>query len=466
MAEYYDVARKVCKRAVNTKYEDLRPNEIAGAKRSVLDAMGVILAGSSLGYKCLDVVKYVQAKGGKEESTLFGFGGKYPADMAAMANASMAHTLDFDDASENQCHPTAASFPAAFALLESKGKASGKELIRCVVLANDFCERFGWTSPATIQAGWLAPQLKGLFTSAFASGLALDLDEEGLMRCLGMALTQACGSAQVLQEGGNDVREIYQAFAQRGGIFSAELTKLGIKGCLDSMEGKFGFFNNFLEGKTDLIDLSHMDVKQGDPFLSDAMCYKLYSSCRQTHPYIDAVRELMAEHDDIRAENIAKINVQVGGLGQMLCTPEESRMAPVNGNDARFSIPWTVAVTLVYGQPSLGNFTPDGLEDQKVIDVAHLVEWESNAELCAQKRNSSAIVTITLKNGVTYTNRCDDAVGCAEKPMTDDDFISKFKDCCSYTVKPMSEEKINKLLDLMLNLDEVEDLAEISALLN
>lgn len=466
MEQYHDVVKKLCHRAVNTRFEDLKPNEINGAKRSILDAVGVMLAGSSLGYKCLDVVKYVQDKGGKEESTLLGFGGKYPAAMAAMANASMAHTLDFDDASENQCHPTAASLPAAFALLETIPGATGKDLIRCVVIANDFCERFGWTSPATIQAGWLAPQIKGLFTAAFAAGLALDLDEEGMMRCLGMALTQACGSAQVLQEGGNDVREIYQAFAQRGGVFSAELTKLGVKGCLDSMEGKFGFFNNFLVGKTDLIDLTPMDVKEGDPFQCDVMCYKLYSSCRQTHPYVDAVREMMAEHEDVKAGNITKINVQVGGLGQMLCTPEESRMAPVNGNDARFSIPWTVAVTLVYGKPSLGNFTPDGLKDQQVIDTAHLVEWESNAELCAQKRNSSAIVTVTTKDGKVYTKRCDDAVGCAEKPMTDDDFISKFKDCCTYSVKPMGEAKSAELLDMLLNLEKVDDLAKLSALLN
>lgn len=464
--KYYDVARKFCHRAVNTKFEDLTEKEVAGAKRSILDTFGVILAGSTLGYKTLDIIKYVQDKGGKEEATLLGVGGKYPATMVAAANGSMAHTLDFDDASENGCHPTAATFPAALALLEEKGGASGKDFIRCIAIANDFSERFGWSSPRTIDMGWLGPQIKGLFSAAFAGGLALDLDEEGMMRCLGLALTEACGSAQVLQEGGNDVRELYQVFAQKNGVFCAEMTKMGIKGCLDSLEGKFGFFNNFLEGKGYNIDLSVMDVNEKTPFWCDVACYKPYSSCRQTHPYIDAVRDLMAAHPEIIPENVKKVNVQVGGLGQMLCTPEESRKTPVNGNDARFSIPWTVAVTLIYGRPTLGNFDMDGLKDKMVIEMAHKVEWESNSELCAQQRNSSAIVTIYLNDGKSFTGRCDDAIGCVEKPMSDDEFIAKFKDCCSYAKKPMSEEKINKLIYLCSNLEDVKDIREITELLS
>ncbi len=146
----------------------------------------------------------------------------------------------------------------------------------------------------------------------------------------------------------------------------------------------------------------------------------------------------------------------------MLCTPEESRMSPVNGNDARFSIPWTVAVTITYGNPTLGNFTVEGIQDEKVRALAHKVEWESNPELCAQPRNSSAIVTISCKDGNTFSGRCDDAIGCVERPMTDEDFISKFKDCCSYSRKKLSGEQVDRLLELVMNLENVEDLSEIT----
>lgn len=460
--EYLDIARKFCHRAVTTRYEDLTPSQIAGAKRSILDMFGVILAGSTLGFKSNDIVDYVLDKGGKPESTLIGVGGKYPSTWAAAANGTMGHTLDFDDASENGCHPTCATFPAAFALLEQRGGATGKDLIRCVALANDFSERLGWSSPRTIDMGWLGPETKGLFAAAFAGGLALDLDEEQLMRCLGLALNETCGSAQALQEGGNDVRELYQVYAQKNGVFCAELTKMGINGMMESLEGKFGFFNNFLVGKGFPIDLSVMDVNEDTPFWCDVAAYKPYSSCRQTHPYIDCMRNIMAAHPEVTPENVEKINVQVGGLGQMLCTPDESRKSPVNGNDARFSIPWTVAVTLVHRKPTLGNFSPEGLTDQAVIDAAHLVEWESNEELCGMARNSSGIVTVYLKDGQTFTDRVDDAIGATNNPMSDEEFMDKFRDCCHHSRKPLSEEQIDELASLLDGLENVQSLEQIT----
>lgn len=462
--EYLDIARKFCHRAVNTAYEDLTPEQVEGAKRSIVDIFGVTLAGSTLGDKVLDLIDYVQDKGGKPEATLLGVGGKVPATWAAAANGSMGHTLDFDDASENGCHPTCATFPAAFALLEARGDATGKDLIRCVALANDFSERLGWSSPRTIDMGWMGPQTKGLFAAAFAGGLALGFDEEQLMRTLGLALVEACGSAQILQEGGNDVRELYQAFAQKNGVFCAELTQMGVAGPLESLEGKFGFFNNFLVGKGFPIDLSVMDVNEDTPIWCDVAAYKPYSSCRQTHPYIDAMRQIMAEHPEVTPENVERIDVKIGGLGEMLCTPEEARKSPVNGNDARFSIPWTVGVTLVHGKPTLGNFAPEGLKDQAVIDAAHLVHYEKDPELCAQARNSSAIVTVTLGDGQSFTARCDDAVGAKNNPMSDEDFNAKFRDCCSYARNGITPEQTEELLDKLWHLEDVESLEELTAL--
>lgn len=43
------------------------------------------------------LVDLVVENGGKPESTIFGFGGKAPAAMAALANGAMSHCLDFDD---------------------------------------------------------------------------------------------------------------------------------------------------------------------------------------------------------------------------------------------------------------------------------------------------------------------------------------------------------------------------------
>lgn len=122
---------------------------------------------------------------------------------------------------------TAACFPAALALLEQNG-GSGKDLITCITLGDDFLEHFGWTTPDINVYGWLGPMIKGIFVSALAGGKALQFDEDTMRNCLGFALEQACGSSQCLIEVGNDVKEIYQVFAQRAGVFACELARRGV----------------------------------------------------------------------------------------------------------------------------------------------------------------------------------------------------------------------------------------------
>ena len=48
-----DGAIKLAHRAVETRYEDLSEQEILVTKKSILDTLGVIIAGSTLGDKCL-----------------------------------------------------------------------------------------------------------------------------------------------------------------------------------------------------------------------------------------------------------------------------------------------------------------------------------------------------------------------------------------------------------------------------
>ena len=70
----------------------------------------------------------------------------------------------------------------------------------------------------------------------------------------------------------------------------------------------------------------------------------------------------MQQHS-VTADQIADVLVEVGGMGVMLCTPEEKRLAPLNGNDARYNIPFPLGATFVYGKPSLKDFTPEGIRE-------------------------------------------------------------------------------------------------------
>lgn len=461
-----DAAVKFARRAAKVTFDDFTPEEVASAKRSIMDCIGVMIAGAEMGFKVKDVYKYVADKGGKPEATIVGYGGKVPTNSAAMVNGGFAHTMDYDDACISGSHPTASTVPISLALAERKGGVSGKDFITAVTVGNDLLVRLGNTTPQVIDQGWLGPMIKGIFASSLAGAKVLGLTEEQMVSTLGLALSQASGSSQVLDEAGNDVRELYQCFVAKAGVFAAEMAERGIVGCQDSFEGRDGFFPDYFRARVPEPDLTWVDVDDESPWLVTEATYKPYSSCLCTHYFIDALRELMAEHPDITPENVKDMHVYVAGTAEMLCQPEEGRMSPVNGNDARFSIPFTLGLTLAYGRPTLGNFSPEGILDPLARELAHKVSWEHSDYVQSLNLGvGPGIMDVTLNDGTKYSNRCDSSLGNLDNPIPPEDMLAKFRDCCSHGVKPMSDEQVDKLVDLLQNLEQVEDVTEIIDLL-
>src|ERR1700722_776129 len=88
------IARYLCQ----TSYEDLPQETVRVTKRSILDAIGVSLAASSLGEICVPYIEIARAgqcdDGG---ASIIGCGFRSSPALAAFATGSLAHTLDFED---------------------------------------------------------------------------------------------------------------------------------------------------------------------------------------------------------------------------------------------------------------------------------------------------------------------------------------------------------------------------------
>ena len=127
-----DAIQLFAKNFVGITYKDLPQDVIEVTKKEVLDFLGVSLAGyASPGVK--ELADLIAEWGGKEESSVIYYKRKVPAPMAAWANATMGHGLDFDDVHDPAVmHPAAPVVPACMAISESLGKINGKEFITAV----------------------------------------------------------------------------------------------------------------------------------------------------------------------------------------------------------------------------------------------------------------------------------------------------------------------------------------------
>src|SRR5205807_1850947 len=107
------VTRLVSEHAASLASDVLPPELVELIKQIVLDTMGVAIGASGLAPEARIVAEYVEALGGRPESTVLGFGFKAPTPWAAFVNGSLGHMLDYDDVGAGG-HVGIATVPVAF----------------------------------------------------------------------------------------------------------------------------------------------------------------------------------------------------------------------------------------------------------------------------------------------------------------------------------------------------------------
>ncbi len=128
-----------------TGYNDIPPQAIDIAKGAILDCLGTILAGSEeAGGKLIN--DYVRELGGQPEAGVITGGFKTSAPLAALANGTMAHALDYDDYVTGGVgwfgHPTVALLPTLLALGE-KNRLTGKEVLEAYIIGYEIGGKVG-----------------------------------------------------------------------------------------------------------------------------------------------------------------------------------------------------------------------------------------------------------------------------------------------------------------------------------
>jgi len=464
-----DAAYLMAKNLVNVKYHDI-PHDVAEhTKKQILDIIGVALGGSSkAGVK--ELAEIVSDWGGKEESTVFCYGKKVPAPNAAQVNATMGHALDYDDTGDGPTHPSVVIVPTALAMAERQGKVNGPDFIAAVALGADMMGRLGQAFRSGIKtapvgghpgAGWHLTPLYGYLASAGVAGRLLGLDEEKLVNALGIAYHQCSGNGQCVNEGALTKR-MGPGFAARGGIVAALMAEKGITGAKESLEGELGLFNLYHKGEYNPTPLT-ADLGKRFTGLNAAM--KPYPCCKGTHSYVDLALSMAGEHH-YKPEEIEEIDIYWNDEKYFLLYPLEKRSRPENPVDSQFSIPWAVAAVFARGRAGIGDFTEEAIKSPDILEISDKVRVKVDKNVGEKKGMIPAKIRVTTKKGETYIEQADAPAEVPEKPLPFSDYERKFRDCASYAVKPRTAKQIDKIITLIRQLEQVEDIREIVELLS
>lgn len=447
----------------SVSFDALPPAAIEMAKLDILDTLGVSIAGRSAAISA-KVVDLVTDTGGREEATIIGGGNRVPAQQAAFANATLAHALNFDDYSDPLItHFGCIIFPAAVAAAERAGNVDGRSFITAYAASLDFATRL---SRAILTEGdqrnwnlygWLTTQMVGYFGAAAAAGMLLGFDRDTLLNALGLAYSQVAGNKQALIGAGAD-KGVYPSYAAHGGVLAALMAEKGLAGPKEILEGRNGFYNVFFQGAYDRRALTR-DV--GTRF--EGVGFYAYPCCGFTHSRIELARCMVDEHG-IAPDDIARITVFVGPISRLLCEPIDVRRSPRSTGEAQYSLPFTIATAIVHGQPKIEHFTLQGIKDEATLRVSNRVEYRLDPECDLQYGTGycPAKLEIELTDGRRlYAEQFGGRYGHPERPIGKAELVEKFRDCARHSITPLSDDKVEGLLEGLDNLEAVPDVAAL-----
>lgn len=432
------------------RYEDLPSAAIDAAKGSLLDTLGVMLAASGMEPAVRPVIDLVMESGGASESSLLGSGVRVPATGAALANGAMAHCLDFDDRTPLGRHCGSSLIPAALALAEKRGGVSGRAFIAAIAAGQDLFVRLRHNVSA--DEGWNLSTVLGILSATAAASSVLALDAERTSDALGIASMQASGTMQLVNSG-SALRGMYAGFAAQSAVTAALLAQKGLRGIAGALDGEAGLFTLcFRDG----YDRHAMLDGLGTTYLGSQIGYKPWPVVGLAHPYIHATLELRRQHR-IAASDIDRLLVFIGDRQRHTCAPLARRRAPQNAMDAKFSLPYCIALAAVHGDVSIAHFKEEALAEPAVRAFAEKVTPVDSAADAAQQNHVRAIT----RDGRILDQAAYQVPGSPSAPMTWPDLVRKFVGCASVAAAAPDARRVERTVERISNLEDLDDVSDV-----
>jgi 2-methylcitrate dehydratase PrpD len=186
--------------------------------------------------------------------------------------------------------------------------------------------------------------------------------------------------------------------------------------------------------------------------------FKIDASCGHTHPSIDALLKGKEKYNLV-PEDIIEIKVNTYPTAVEVA----GQVDPQTPYEAKFSIPFCLAVVLTYGNADINKFTPEILFDKKIRSLMGKITISPNPLLDGlspddpKRRNSQ--IEIIAKQGKLFVESCS-RKGSPEDPLSQEDIKKKFTGLVEGIIP---QSKITDLISMVEDLDQLKDLGKLTA---
>ena len=429
------------------------------AKHLILDAIGCALAAKRFDF-AVRALRAISDLAGPGERAIVGHSQRVPLRDAVLANGLLMHGLDYDDThTEGIVHLTVSVFPAVLGLAAQLEK-SGRELLAAYVAGVETGARIGSVAKGGFhQVGFHPTGVVGAFACALAAGRLYGLDSERLVHAQGVALSVASGSLEFLEDGAWTKR-FHPGWAGAGGITAANMARHGFVAPRAAYEGRFGLFASHLGPLQAQCDYSRATRGLGEEWETMSVAVKPFPACHFLHAFADAAIALRKQGaDPSKVRSITALVPQEVVL--TVCEPAANKQCPANDYDAKFSVPYVVAASMLAGKFGLAQLEEAALRDPETLALAAKVGYRIDPDSGFPRHYSGELI-VQMADGGELRHREQINRGSAERPLTNAEVEAKFIQNAAYA---MSEQRAGQIRDAVLNLDQAPSARQLESAL-
>lgn len=439
-------------------YDAIPEAVLQRAKFLILDGIGCGLYGSTKEWSQIMVSTLGPLDGGGS-ATVWGRDVKLSAPHAALANATAVQGFELDDVHyPGVLHCESLTIPAALALTEQQGGATGKQVLTAFVAGCEAGPRAAMCMRGRemLERGWHSGSIVGGFASAATSSNLLGLDAVQTENALGIAGSGASGL--MAAQFGAMVKRMQHGRACQTGVYAGLLAAGNFTGIADVFEVPYGGFCTTFTQSADDFDLSQINAGLGEQFETMRVRIKLYPCVGGGHGPVNTVLVMKQREgfstDDIESVRVtgAKAFVEHGGW------PFEGR----NVTEAQMNYPYSMAAALTDGELTVSRYTEDAIEDPAVRDLARRITVHLDES--APRQGGGENIEIVLKNGRTVAQRVEPAKGLGSAPeeYPEAEAVAKFRDLAGRVV---GSDRAAEIEATVMGLDTLDDARELVRLL-
>lgn len=354
-----------------------------------------------------------------------------------------SHYLDFDDAQANLAgHFSTVLYSALLAVLEPND--TWHDFFRAYIIGAELEGIIGsLINPAHRTQGWHSTGTVGVIGAAAAIGALRGLHGESLAQLLSLAATQSAG---MFFQSGTDGKPLHAGLAARNGVWAYELLQhTSLRTSIKPFDPERGWFKTIGNITVTSNDIASRWLAPGQ-LIDPGLWMKVHPYCSAAICGAEAA-EIVAHRiytsDSFLWDEIDRVTVHFPPGADVALR----YTSPSTGREGQFSIEYVVYQVLAYGVVQDDLFKVDTI-DQKVRDCMSHIERVYDLPKVSQTERITK-VTVTLKNGDTFTETVNNPKGSPKNPLNLEDIRIKLG-------LILEADQIDRVIEAFTHTDKVE----------